>query len=207
MSGRPFALAATLVRSVWERDQKLVRSRMPLEQLERNDSAVGERHGFVRYRDARRDIGVEEGIEERIADKDERAVMETVDVVRADESKADTDATVNAGAIRIRITVWITRGVGHVDPSLAWSPAHVANDFVFRRTPRQPHRVRRHADADLSLTDQLLVGRPKGLINFRMTGDARFNCGTAGENQSAAGQSDHQCRGENSTFHRKNHSA
>src|SRR5438128_6880543 len=108
MAGRPFQLSATLVRFVLEREPKLVRSRMPLEELERNDSAVGERHGFVRHRDARRDVGVEEGIEERIADKDERAVMEIVDVVRADESKADTDATVNGGAIRIRITVRIT---------------------------------------------------------------------------------------------------
>src|ERR1043166_8472668 len=91
MSGRPFALAATLIRSARESDQKSVRSGMSLENLERDDPAIREGDGFVRHRDARRYVGVKERIEERIADKHKSAVMEMVHTVGTDESKPYTN--------------------------------------------------------------------------------------------------------------------
>src|ERR1044071_9100241 len=101
---------------------------MSLENLERDDPAIREGDGLVRHRDARRYVGIKERIEEWIADKHKGAVMEMVHAVGTDESKSYTNPAVNSRAARIRIA----RGVGDVDPGLGRSPAHVADDFMFR---------------------------------------------------------------------------
>jgi len=93
------------------------------------------------------------------------------------------------------------RGIINVNPRLRRAAAHVAHNFAIRRTPRQPHRSSRHADANLSLTYQRLIPLWKTLVKVWMVRNSRLWRWTTGENERACRDSRRHRARERATLH------
>ena len=152
--------------------------------MERPDPAVSESDGLGRIRNARRNVGIIEWIEERIAKEHERAaaMMMMMAAHKTDAGKSETvTITVTIRAVWISVTVR-SRRVIYINPSLSWTAAHIAHNFPIGRAPGQPDCILRHTRANLSLADKRLVPRRKSLVNFGVPGDSRLGRGTTRKN-------------------------
>src|SRR5262249_3837030 len=92
--------------------------------------------------------------------------------------------------------VWVGQVI-NVNPSLRGMSAHIANNFSIGGTPRQPHRILRHARADLALTYECLIMGRKTLINFGILGNAVLSCLATCKNQRARCEANRQQLGKN----------
>src|SRR5438270_5885188 len=134
-------------------EQKQLVTPRRAQDLDRNHAAVGKRDRLRRISHSRRNIRVEKWIEERIANYGEPVPVMVMKYDRAAEVPA-----IAVRAVRIRIGR-VGVGVLIVDPRFHGTPPCAAGRLLVRRAPRQPDRVLRHAFANLSLPDQLLVLR------------------------------------------------
>src|SRR5438067_10330055 len=76
----------------------------------------------------------------------------------------------------VRIISRTVRSVSifHVNPGLGRLAAHFSVGFLLRRSPRQPDRVYRHPGADLTLTNQGLIGGRERIEHVLMFGNSVF---------------------------------
>src|SRR5437762_13947927 len=93
--------------------------------------------------------------------------------------------------VRPPIGVW-SGFVGYINPGLGRLSAHIAYDLALGPAPRQPHRILRHARADLALTYECLIAGRKALINFGILGNAVLSCLATRKNQRARCETNRQ---------------
>src|SRR6266498_88991 len=169
--------------------------------LERHYAPIGECDGLIRNRNTRRNVSIIERIVEGAAEKDKRVPV----MVCPDKGHTGAEAvTPTPRPVRPPIGVW-SSFVGYINPGLGRLPAHIAYDLAFGPAPGQPHRILRHACADLALTYQRLITGRKALINFGMLGNAVLSCLATRKNQCAGCEAKRQRLGKNSTFHADDH--
>src|SRR6266516_1911750 len=153
----------------------------PFHVLERHDAPIFECDDLVWDWDTRRDVSVIERIVEGAAEKDKRVPVMTC------PGESHTGAETIAPPPRpIRSPIGVGSSlVSDVNPCLSWAPTHVPRNFALGPAPSQPHRILRHACADLALTYQRLITGRKALINFGMLGNAVLSCLATRKNQCA----------------------
>src|SRR4051812_10572267 len=113
--------------------------------LDLDHASVFKGHGLRRIRDARRNIGIEKRIVERIADHHEAtSPMSMKDGPAAAPISAVTERSVRIRIRRVGIIVVV------VNPGLNRFAARYPSCFLVWRSPSKPDRIHRHALTNLT---------------------------------------------------------